>query len=212
MNRCRNINNRYRGFKIIEVLVVISVILVLIALLMPWASMARELANRANCTANLQTWGQVAWSFARDHQGYFPAAYGFGDGSTYSNASQNNNFNGVFWLLGLNNDSTDETSASYGADWHRYGTPYSTFLNYGGTGYTTVSINTTDDNGGTVSGGNGTPLVPTASAIEGLSIPYLPNYNPTSWGVNGGLSYATSGNAPPSATTHVKLAKWMICP
>ncbi|HTV47550.1 MAG TPA: hypothetical protein VMG59_03810 [Phycisphaerae bacterium] len=194
--------NRYRGFKLIEVLVVLSVMLVLIAILMPWVSQARELANRVGCTANLQTWGQVAWSFARDHQGYFPAAYGFGDGSTYANATQNNNYNGVFWLLGLNNDSTDENSTTYGQDWHRYGTPYSTFLTYGGTGYNTVNMNTTAS----------TPLIPTASAQEGLSIPYLADYDPTTWGVNGGLNYNVSGDAPPSPTTHVKLAKWMICP
>jgi len=198
----RHASYRYRGFKLIEMLVVLSVILVLIAILMPWVSQARELANRTYCTANLQTWGQVAWSFARDHEGYFPAAYGFGGGSTYANATQNNNFNGVLWLLGLNNDSTDENSANYGEDWHRYGTPYSTFLTYGGTGYTTVNINTNAS----------TPLVPTASALEGLTIPYLPDYNPTSWGVNGGLNYDVPGSDAPAPTTHVKLAKWMICP
>jgi prepilin-type N-terminal cleavage/methylation domain-containing protein len=195
-------NRRHRGYSLIEILVVISVMLVLIALLMPWVSQARELANRVSCTANLQTWGQVAWGFARDHQGYFPAAYGFGGGSNYANAVQNNNYNGVFWLMGLNNDSSDENSADDGVDWHRYGTPYSTFLTYGGTGYSTLNINTTAS----------TPLVPTASAYEGLSIPYLANYDPTSWGLNGGLNYVTSGNTPPAPTTHVNLAKWMICP
>jgi prepilin-type N-terminal cleavage/methylation domain-containing protein/prepilin-type processing-associated H-X9-DG protein len=62
------------AFTLVELLVVIGVIAVLIALLMPALSGAREAANRAKCLATLRSMHQAAVMHAGEHRGYFPAA------------------------------------------------------------------------------------------------------------------------------------------
>ena len=62
------------GFTLIELLVVIGIIAILIALLMPALSGAREAANRAKCLANLRSLHQAATMPAQEHQGYMPVA------------------------------------------------------------------------------------------------------------------------------------------
>ncbi|MDD3604274.1 MAG: prepilin-type N-terminal cleavage/methylation domain-containing protein [Kiritimatiellae bacterium] len=58
MKMMKKSNRLPRGFTLIELLVVIAIIVVLIALLLPSISNARERANRAKCMGNLKTWGQ----------------------------------------------------------------------------------------------------------------------------------------------------------
>lgn len=66
------------GFTLVELLVVIGIIALLISLLLPALSKARESANRIKCSANLRTLGQALQQSANDHQGYMPIA-----GSTF---------------------------------------------------------------------------------------------------------------------------------
>src|SRR5262245_30114880 len=69
--RTERITSR-RGFTLIELLVVIAIIAVLIGLLLPTISHAREQARRTACLANLRTLGQAMIQYADNHRGLLP--------------------------------------------------------------------------------------------------------------------------------------------
>ncbi len=62
-------NNRKRGFTLIEILVVISIIAILAALLLPTLSRAREQARRTVCINNIKQIGLSAYMFAQNRGG-----------------------------------------------------------------------------------------------------------------------------------------------
>lgn len=61
---------RRRGFTLIELLVVISIIAILIALLLPSLSKAREAATLAVCAARIRHLGLSQHTYALDHDGW----------------------------------------------------------------------------------------------------------------------------------------------
>lgn len=63
---------RKKGFTLIELLVVVAIIALLISILLPSLSRARELAKRAVCSANLRGIGQSQHIYANDNQESFP--------------------------------------------------------------------------------------------------------------------------------------------
>ncbi len=63
--------DRHRGFTLIELLVVISIIALLIAILLPALSRARESSRRITCASNLRQFGLTANMYANDHDGYY---------------------------------------------------------------------------------------------------------------------------------------------
>jgi Tfp pilus assembly protein PilE len=83
----------------VELLIVISIIAVLIAILLPALSVAREAANRAKCASNLKQWGDVSVAFAVDHNQYFPQCL------THSFVT--------YWFSVMNTDGSGRTYASY---------------------------------------------------------------------------------------------------
>jgi prepilin-type processing-associated H-X9-DG protein/prepilin-type N-terminal cleavage/methylation domain-containing protein len=62
------------GFTLVELLVVIGIIAVLVGLLMPALSAARQAAQRVACSAKLHQIVVAAQLHANDHHGYYPLA------------------------------------------------------------------------------------------------------------------------------------------
>src|SRR5437764_14650175 len=65
---------RNNAFTLVELLVMIGIIVLLIAILLPVLSRAREQANLVKCLATLRNMGQAAQMHASEHQGFMPVA------------------------------------------------------------------------------------------------------------------------------------------
>ena len=61
-----------RGFTLIEVTVVVTIICILAAILFPVFARAREKARQTRCQTNLQQIALALSMYARDHAGHFP--------------------------------------------------------------------------------------------------------------------------------------------
>ena len=74
MRNNQQVEGQRKGFTLVELLVVIGIIALLIALLLPAISRARQSAQNLKCAANLRNLGELLVLHANDHRGYLPLA------------------------------------------------------------------------------------------------------------------------------------------
>jgi prepilin-type N-terminal cleavage/methylation domain-containing protein len=112
------IQSRKQGFTIIELLVVITIVALLITLLLPSLSKAREVATHVKCAAQLRQHGIAMTAYQSDNHGYYPSFGGpaVNDYSTWVRTQ--GSACGCFWIM---NDNTG--TESYFGDYLQGGNP-----------------------------------------------------------------------------------------
>ncbi len=65
---------RWKGFTLVELLVVVAIIALLVSILLPSLGMAKEAARRVTCSANLRNLGLAANFYASENDDWLPPA------------------------------------------------------------------------------------------------------------------------------------------
>ncbi|WP_432799653.1 prepilin-type N-terminal cleavage/methylation domain-containing protein [Poriferisphaera sp. WC338] len=92
---------KHPAFTLIELLVVISIIALLIAILLPALSKARDAARTQLCTSNLHNLGIGVAAYCVESDGFFPS---------------DENHTSIFLIAGSLGNQTGHTSSTFGAD------------------------------------------------------------------------------------------------
>jgi len=86
-----------RGFTLIELLVVISIIALLMAILMPALSKARDQGRTITCRANLKQYGIALRMYLDENRLYFPDAHRWLESKSHAWVRKGEEPTGVFW-------------------------------------------------------------------------------------------------------------------
>lgn len=133
----RSAPRRFMGFTLVELLVVIGIIALLISILLPSLSKARETANRAKCAANLKQIGTAFKLYANENNGAYPRGYYVPGGTLQGNLADittddastaffyppgttsptQNNVSQELWLLLRNEDLVSAVFTCPSANW-----------------------------------------------------------------------------------------------
>jgi prepilin-type N-terminal cleavage/methylation domain-containing protein/prepilin-type processing-associated H-X9-DG protein len=89
---------RWRGFTLMELLLVLAIIALLIGLLLPAVQKALEAANQAACRNNLKQISLAVLDCSFNHHGRMPPSYGLYP-NTYPHYTANNGDGGIFFHL-----------------------------------------------------------------------------------------------------------------
>jgi prepilin-type N-terminal cleavage/methylation domain-containing protein len=98
----------YRGFTLVELLVVIGIIAVLISILLPAVQKARRAAQLTACKANLRSVVQTQLLYANDYKGFIPLGY---QGSSGLSANQ---FNYIIGYKHMTVPANTQARSSFG--------------------------------------------------------------------------------------------------
>src|SRR3954465_11759402 len=94
--RHRHIAATLRAFTLVELLVVIGIIALLVGILMPALSRAREGARRVQCLSNLRQLSTATVAYCNENRGVYPGRAGFGNESIF-NADPKKHFGWIAW-------------------------------------------------------------------------------------------------------------------
>lgn len=103
----------FRAFTVPEILAVIAIVVIIVSLLLPTLSRARDQARRTICATNMHNWAVAVRAYANDNNRYFPDnRTTLGPGESYAGGytpgfhiSWNSSVVGKFWrnyLTGIN--------------------------------------------------------------------------------------------------------------
>ena len=102
------VKKRSKAFTLIELLVVVAIIALLISILLPSLSRARELSKRTVCASNLRGIGQAMYIYAQDGD-KFPVTTGYG--TTVSPAAVPHTLWGVYRTMQPSTTATASVSS-----------------------------------------------------------------------------------------------------
>jgi len=137
------VGRRRNGFTLIELLAVIAIIALLVTILMPTLSRAKELAREAVCLSNARSQGIAAYLYAEENDRRIPNFYGTGHGKNdpagelgviYNNSRRNCWADILIWADTISpgafecptestpdpDPDSDRTPSSYGANVYMY--------------------------------------------------------------------------------------------